>query len=112
MRKSKKRLIVISSLVLLIIIGVFIGNRYNYGVWNPHSLPDRIECYNRRYYITAHPPKIFAEDEKPTYPISFSDKRTVKALYTYEPKDRLVPTVIYLKTRDGKFQEYALSGGP
>jgi hypothetical protein len=100
------------SIVVFIILGLVVRNRYSFGVWNPRRLPERIQCYNRRYYISTFSPKIFNENEKPIYAISTSDNRTGKDLYTKDPKGEYVPTVIYLKMNDGKYQIYVLSGGP
>ncbi|MDP4147604.1 MAG: hypothetical protein Q8936_24575 [Bacillota bacterium] len=111
-RNQKKHTKLILSAALFIIFAILIINRYSFGVWNPASLPDRVQCYNRRYYISTLSPKTFNEKEKPAYAISSPDNMTGKALYTQDPKGEFVPTVIYLKMSDGKYQTYVLSGGP
>ena len=111
-RNLKKVFLLILSIAFIFVLALLIRNRYTFGVWNPMSLPDRIECYDRRYYIAHSSPQVLNGDISPKYSISSSDNQTGKDLYTLEPKDKLVPTVIYLKTTDGKYQQYVLSGGP
>lgn len=89
-----------------------VRNRYNFGVWNPWSLPNRIECYDRRYYVGPSSPSLMNGSQKPAYAVSDSDNRTGKELFTSEPKGDLVPVVVYLKLSDGRYQQYILSGGP
>jgi hypothetical protein len=112
MKKNQKIFLIIISIAFSIVLILLIKNRYSFGIWNPFSLPDRIECYNRRYYISSFPPQILNANEKPVYPISSSDNRTGKNLYTKDTKGEYVPTVIYLKMTNGKYQSYVLSGGP
>lgn len=105
-----------SPLVLLIAVTPFLAmlvkNRYDFGVWNPWSPPNRIECYDRRYYVGSSSPRLMNGGQRPAYRISGSDNRTGKELFTSEPKDELVPVVLYLKLSDGRYQQYILSGGP
>lgn len=108
----EKTFIIISLIALIIMITIIVGNRALFGVWNPFSLPNRIECYNRRYYISNLPPKTLTGDEKPIYSISSLNNVIGKDLYTIAPKGEFVPTVIYLKMKDDKFQSYELSGSP
>jgi len=112
MKKNlKKYSIMIFSIAFFIIFALLINNRFSFGVWNPFSLPDRLECYNRRYYISTSLPKILNEKEKPVYTVSSYDNKTGKDLYTQDPKGESVPVIIYLKLSDGKYQLYVLSGG-
>lgn len=110
-RNLKKLLLLILLVALIIVLALLVRNRYTFGVWNPLSLPNRIECYDRRYYIAESSPKMLSNDKKPGYAISSADNLTGKDLYTLEPKGSLVPITIYLKTADGKYQQYVLSGG-
>lgn len=112
MRRILKIFSITITIVVFIVIGLIVRNRYSFGVWNPFRLPERIQCYNRRYYISTFSPKILNENEKPVYTISTSDNRTGKDLYTKDPKSEYVPIVIYLRMKDGKYQTYELSGGP
>lgn len=105
----KKSLIIISILFLFIIISA--GNRLAFGVWNPMSLPERINCFERRYYISNFSPKTIVGEKVPEYEIEFWDSWSGKTLFMTEEKGEFVPTVIYLKTSDGKYQIYELSGG-
>jgi hypothetical protein len=113
MKKTPKKFLIITLIALIIVLSPFLRSRYSFGVWNPLSLPDRIECYDRRYYIQSGPStKILNENEKPTYKISFPANMTGKGLYTQQPKGEYVPIIIYLKLSNGEFQAYGLSGGP
>lgn len=106
---SKKSLIIMTILFLFILMSV--GNRLAFGVWNPFSLPEKIDCYGRRYHISNFSPKTIGGNKEPKYELKFWDSWSGKALYMIEEKDELVPTVIYLKMLDGKYQIYELSGG-
>jgi len=113
MKKNLKKFLMISSSVtFFIVLALLIRNQSSFGVLNPFNLPDRLECYNRRYYISTFSPNIFNENEKPVHPISSSDNKTGKDLYIHERKGKYVPTVIYLKLNNGKYQSYELSGSP
>ena len=103
--KNQKRLMISVSIFALVIL----VNRWAFGVWNPLSLPDRIECYGRRYYISSLAPKIMSESETPKYAVGLWDL-VGKPLYMTEPKGNLVPVLIYLKLSNGKYQIYTLSG--
>ncbi len=111
-RNLKKFLLLIISIAFIIVLVSLFRNRYIFGVWNPMSLPNRIECYERRYYIAHSSPQALKDDQEPKCSISAPDNRTGKEVYIMEPKGELVPTVIFLKTTDGKYQQYELSGGP
>jgi hypothetical protein len=109
MRKSLKkyqRLMMVSISVFILVI---LANRWAFGVWNPLSLPDRIECYGRRYYISSLGPETMSEAETPKYAIGLWDLLG-KPLYMSEPKGSLVPVIIYLKLANGQYQVYTLSG--
>lgn len=106
----RKRIIVV-FLIILIIPAIFLQNRIRFGVWNPFELPDRIECYGRRYYNHAKG-DIALEDGEIYYEISFSDCKTLKELYSTSRIDDCAPTVIYLKTGENSYHVYTLSGGP
>lgn len=105
MKKHQKLILVLVSAVIL----VMISNRWVFGIWNPLSKPDRIECFGRRYYISNLDPISMSESERPEYPIS-TWVWAGKSLYMSEAKGDLVPVLIYLKLTDGKYQIYALSG--
>jgi hypothetical protein len=105
MKKHQKLILVLVSAVIL----VMISNRWVFGIWNPFSKPDRIECFGRRYYISNLDPISMSESERPEYPIS-TWVWAGKSLYMSEAKGDLVPVLIYLKLTDGKYQIYALSG--
>jgi len=112
MNKSlTKTLMLISWVALIVVLLLLIRNRYTFGVWNPLSLPDRVECYDRHYYISHSSPKMLDGDKKPLYSIDSSDNKTGKNIYILEPKGSLVPTIIYLKMKNGRYQQYILSGG-
>ena len=111
-RNGKKIILLILFLALILVFAPLLRNRYEFGVWNPLSPPDRVQCYNRRYYLTPSSPQALSSSKKPPYSISKADNQTGKDLYTLEPKGDLVPTVIYLKTANGTYLQYVLSGGP
>ena len=106
--KIKKYVILALSIVVLSIVFTLFWNRYAFGVWNPFSLPDRVECYNRRYYIGQLHDEIINEK---LYPISHRNNLTCKDLYTLKHENNLLPLEIYLKLSNGKYQGYVLSGG-
>lgn len=106
-----KKLKIIIPVLLLTLMVLLTGYRYFYGEWNPFVSPDRVECYSRRYYKSGNP-KELTEKERPSCSINSLNILTGKRLYSSEPKGEFVPTVIYLKVGDGKYQTYALSGGP
>ncbi len=112
MKKNLKRFfLLIVSIAFILVLALLIRNRYTFGVWNPLSLPNRVECCDRRYYIAPSSPNSLSGNDKPGYLIPSSDNHTGKDLFTLEPKGELVPTVIYLKMSDGRYQQYILSGG-
>ena len=110
-RNLRKFTLLILSIAVVFVLVSLLRNRYIFGVWNPLSLPNRIECYERRYYIAPSSPQVLNGNKKPKYLIGPPDNQTGKELYAIEPKGELVPTVIYLKTVDGEYQQYVLSGG-
>jgi hypothetical protein len=85
------------------------GNYMAFGVWNPLSAPEKLNCFGRLYRISNHAPKILNGDEIPEYFIS-QWSWTGKSLYSIEQSENTIPTVIYLKRFDGKYQLYSLSG--
>lgn len=120
--KSLAKKITVKRILALLFVIVFIlgyhfiftpllKNRAEFGVWNPNSLPDRMQCYKRSYHLETTPPQTLTGKERPSYSIRSTDNQTGKELYTKEPKGELVPTEIFLKTADGKYQAYVLSGG-
>lgn len=112
-RNWKKILLLILFLALILVFAPLLRNRYEFGVWNPLSPPDRVQCYNnRRYYLLSSSPQMLSGSKRPKFSIGKTDNQTGKDLYTLEPKSGLVPTVIYLKTADGNYLQYVLSGGP
>lgn len=107
--KNFRQIITITLLfVLILFAGYLPGYRYFYGVWDPSILPDRIECYGRRYYISNNSPGLLSE----SYSIKSLNILTGKRLYTSHPKEEFVPTVIFLDIGNGMYQAYSLSGGP
>ncbi len=83
-----------------------------FGVWNPYNLPDRINCYGRRYYISNLEPTEVVKNQEQLQVIKWPDNLTLKKLYI-DPKSVIkVPIIIYLKTNDGKYQCYVISGSP
>lgn len=111
MGKTNKRGYLLISLIVTIVVMMCLGNRLLFGVWNPLRLPERIHCYGRRYHISNFSPKTIVGNKEPKYELKFWDSWSGKALYMMEEKGELVPTVIYLKMSDGKYQIYELSGG-
>lgn len=105
---KKKSIIIITFFIVLTLVT---GYRYFYGEWNPFVLPDRIECYSRRYYKSHNSPIEIIDKEK-LYLINSMNILTGKRLYSMHPKGEYVPTVIYLETVNDKYQTYELSGGP
>ena len=111
-RNGKKIALLILFLALILVFAPLLKNRYEFGVWNPLSPPDRVQCYNRCYYLTPASPQTLNISKKAQYSIRKTDNQTGKDLCTLEPKGDQVPTVIYLKTADGTYLQYVLSGGP
>jgi hypothetical protein len=109
---GKKIIFLILFLALILVFVPLLRNRYEFGVWNPLSPPDRVQCYNRCYYFTPASPQTLNISKKPKYSLSKTDNQTGKDFYTLEPKGDQVPTVIYLKRADGTYLQYVLSGGP
>jgi len=85
--------------------------RLLFGVWNPFDAPDRINCYGRRYYMSKLEPTDVVKNQDLLEPIKWPSNLTFKKLYM-DPKSIIVtiPSQIYLKTNDGKYQSYGLSG--
>lgn len=104
--KKKYWVIIAGILISVMLLG---GNYLAFGVWNPFSTPEKLTCYGRRYNISNHAPKALNDSETPKYLMSHWSW-TGKSLYSAQPKDNLIPTVIYLKLIDGKYQIYELSG--
>jgi hypothetical protein len=94
---------IVIPLTFFIVLVLFAGYRYFYGLWNPFVSPDRIECYGRRYYISHNSPRVLNEEEKPLYPIKSLNILTGKRLYTSQPKGEFVPAVIFLDIGNGRF---------
>lgn len=104
---KKKHLVIISGVLLsVMLLG---GNYLAFGVVNPFSTPDRLTCYGRRYNISNLAPKALNDSETPEYWMSHWSW-TGKSLYSAQPKGNTIPTVIYLKLINGKYQIYELSG--
>ena len=104
-KKNKKLLVSLIILVMFIIM----GNRLMFGVWNPFSLPDRINCYGRRYYSSSLGPITMSGSQTPEYVLGCWNCEG-KSIYSMELKENLVPTIIYLKVANGQYQIYTLSG--
>ncbi|MVB12254.1 hypothetical protein CAFE_29860 [Caprobacter fermentans] len=111
---KKKRVKLLARILLIAVIpflALLVKNRYDFGEWDPRSLPNRIGCYDRTYYVGPSSPSLMNGGQKPACAVSNSDNRTGRELFTSEPKGDLVPVVIYLKLSDGRYQQYILSGG-
>jgi hypothetical protein len=104
--KKKYWVFILGVIVSLILLG---GNYLAFGVWNPLSTPEKLMCNGRLYRISNHAPKAI-DDEVPEYWMSHWSW-TGKSLYSIQPKGDTIPTVIYLKLINGKYQIYELSGG-
>jgi len=103
--KNQKGLMISVTIFALVIL----TNRWAFGVWNPLSLPNKIECYGRRYNISSLAPKTMSGIETPKYTVELW-ALVGKPLYMNEPKKTLVPVLIYLKLANGQYQVYTLSG--
>jgi len=108
---SKKKIIftVLTSVMALICFMLFATKLY-YGVWNPLSLPKKINIFGRLYY-SDYKVKQFEDNKKPIYPVN-SRLSIGKNLYMMHPLGEYVPTVLYLDLGNGKYLVYELSGGP
>ena len=104
--KKKYWVIITGVLLSVVLLG---GNYLAFGVWNPFSTPEKLTCYGRRYNISNHAPKALSDGEIPKYWMSHWSW-TGKSLYSVQPKGNTIPTVIYLKQINGKYQIYELSG--
>ncbi|TXT16272.1 MAG: hypothetical protein FD133_1899 [Erysipelotrichaceae bacterium] len=110
MKKSTKiRWTFITIEVVFLIVFLLACNHLAFGVWNPFSVPKRIYLDGRNYKISNFSPMTFSESENPEYSLN-EWVWTGKLLYSREPKGTIVPTVIYLKLADGKYQLYSLLG--
>ena len=111
--KLIKFLMLIVSISLICIIGLMLRYRLQFGIWNFLNNPDRINCYGRRYYISKLEPTDVVKNQERLELIKWPVNKTLKTLYMVPPgRDMKVPSAIYLKTKDGKFQSYGLSGSP
>lgn len=110
-KKLSKILILMLSISLICIIGIIFWYRLLFGVWNPFDDPDRINCYGRRYYISKLEPTVEVKNQEHLQSIKWPHNFTLKKLYM-DPESIIikVPAIIYLKTNDGKYQQYVLSG--
>lgn len=112
-KKLKKILILIVSIILICVIGLLLRYRLQFGIWNLLDNPDRINCFGRRYYISKLEPTDVVKNQEQLVLIKWPVNKTLKTLYMAPlGRDMKVPGVIYLKTKDGKFQSYDLSGSP
>jgi len=109
--KAKKLIIFIICISIFCIIGIAGFNRILFGVWNVFDLPDRINIYGRRYYIAKLVPKDTVENQDQLQFIEWPRNLTLKKLYM-DPVSIIVdvPTKIYIKSSNGKYQPYSLSG--
>ena len=108
-KSSKIRWIIITLEAAFLIAFLFSSNHMAFGVWNPLSIPERINLVGRNYHISNLDPVSFTDSEVPQYPIK-TWVWTGKWLYSNEQTTDSLPTVIYLKLANGKYQSYALSG--
>lgn len=103
----------IISIIVVVVLSACLLNRFTFGSWNPFGLPDRVPCFGRIYYKSGNST---LSDDKNLLLISSSDNKTGKELYVETQGDTYstnpVPTVILLKTGEGSYQTYVLSGGP
>lgn len=103
----------VTAVIVMITFLPFLRNRISFGTWNPADLPDRVQCFGRVYYKSDG---YLPLEEENLCLINASDNKTGKELYvesqggTYSNKP--VPTIIFLKTDEGGYKVYALSGGP
>ncbi len=116
MKKSKSIMIFgISSIVIVIFLVLLVGYRYSYGVWNPFVPPDRIQCNDRRYYISKSAPETLIGEAKPAYTVdsqNIVNTLTGRHLFSSSPKGTNVATEIFLEVGPDQYQSYTLSGGP
>ncbi|MCL1791784.1 MAG: hypothetical protein FWG40_10665 [Peptococcaceae bacterium] len=108
---KKKIIAIVLIIAALLMLAISLQNRIKYGVWDPFKNPDRVECFDRRYYLSNTEAETF-EEIGPLYEITSPDNPTGKKLYLAHPKGPTVPLVIYLKTGTNSYQSYTLSGGP
>lgn len=104
-----KKILIITCCVVLIL---FSGYRYLYGLWNLFVLPDRIECIGRRYYLRTLQIEHIEKDK--LYPIQSLNIWVGKRLYSTRLNVKVgdFVAVIYLKTGTDEYQAYSISGGP
>ncbi len=105
-RDPARKTMLIAVAVIFILL---IGYRFVFGVWNPFSQPERFQVGYRRYTIAETRPTGFAECEVPQYRIKAC---IIRPVYSREPPDEGMPTVLYLELADGLYQAYALAGSP
>lgn len=108
-----KVLILIVGIFFICILGLMLRYRVQFGIWNFLDNPDRINCFGRRYYISKLEPTDVVKNQEQLELIKWPVNKTFKTIYMVPPeRDMKVPGVIYLETKDGKFQSYGLSGSP
>lgn len=114
MKKSFKAAIAGILIIAVVVLSVCFLNRFSFGTWNPFELPDRIECFDRRYYNQSTGDIVITGST--LHLINSSDNKTGKALYVKSQAETYsngpVPTIIYLKTGEDSYHIYVLSGGP
>jgi hypothetical protein len=66
-------------------------------------------CYGRIYYPSTLPAEEFVGQK---HLGSWVHLLTGKKIYLFEPREKYVPTVIYVYYGNGTYKAYSLSGGP
>ena len=110
-KKLFKYLMIVVGTSLICFIGIMFWYRLRFGVWDPFDLPDRINCYGRRYYMSKLEPTDVVKNQDQLEPINWPNNSTFRKLYV-DPNSIMVktPLILYIKTSDGKYQCYSLSG--
>ena len=110
---KKTKLIALSIILIFGITGAYIiAFRHSYGTWNPFALPDRIDCFGRRYLPT---------NEEVNIKYSFTLRQINccpfligKKVFSYSSSYPAgsSPFEIYVQLANGHYLRYQRCGGP
>lgn len=109
-QKLIKVISVMCSVPIICLIIYMFWYRITFGVLNPFSMPDRIDMFGRRYYITWLAPTDTVNNPNALERVNWPVNKTFKTIYMDTSNIGTCPARIYLLTRDGKYKSYSLSG--
>lgn len=99
------------ALLWLVGFGIVLQNRLAYGTWNPCSLPERIDCADRRYTLSDASALYTLPAGETT--VDAAKNPMHYALYAAPQAGGGVPMEVHLRSPwDEKYYVYGLIGSP